>query len=827
MEFPQLRRFQTPLVFIVLFFSAWIPRAAALDVFATPDEHLWLARSANFYQAIADGQYENTFQREHPGVTVMWAGTLGFLQGLPEYAERATGQLDWRNSQNNELSEWLEDNSRVRPLELLAAGRWWIVLAISLLIATSFFPLRQLFGPLIAALAVLYFAWDPFYVALSRLLHLDGLLTALAILTLLTFLDWLYVRPRWVILVISGALLGLTGLTKTPALFVAVAAGLLFLAEWLRRRRSDEPMPLSMPLGFLAWGAIALITFVSLWPAMWVDPLGVMERIIDQMTRYVEGHKNFFMGQLTLNPGLLFYPVAWLFRTTPATVIGLVAAGVLMWQRRWPMDLSLRRRGAKALLVYALVFIAMMSIGDKMFDRYILPVFPALDTIAILGWLGLAAWLLFRLTGRRQGTEVDLAAHRNGLVAAIALAGLILLHGIFTLVHFPYYFTYYNPLLGGSRTAPDVMMVGWGEGLNEAAEWINQQAGSEQTRVISGYGDTSMSYFLHGPRLIRPYGLPDFWFSADYAVHYVNQWQRQLPSEQVAAFLSTLEPVHVVRSHGLELARVYDMRKAPVPEFLTYDPKSGAIFDDRIILRGHRLEKPVMMSGDTQQVTLVIDPIGVLLEDLDTLVQVEGPDGTVLWHSRSRPANAGAGTAPLRRRIEHVVELVVPDDASPGQFAVTLAFEDPLTGQSLPLNRGHGEAIGDEGHHAVAWIQVQRPETYQLDARWEQVQLNSLRHQPDLRPGETLLAELSATGQVDGSLQVSVRLVDSEGRIESLHDQPLTASMDFPLSLPVDAEPGVYTVAVVVYDRETLAPHPDLTGRLSTPLTTVLVHPDS
>ncbi|MEA3336904.1 MAG: glycosyltransferase family 39 protein, partial [Chloroflexota bacterium] len=725
MEFPQLRRFQTPLVFIVLFFAAWIPRAAALDVFATPDEHLWLARSANFYQAITVGQYQNTYQREHPGVTVTWAGTLGFLQRLPEYAEQATDQLDWNNELHDELSEWLEDNSNVRPLDLLAAGRWWIVLAISLLIAACFLPLRDLFGPLIAALAVLYFAWDPFYVALSRMLHVDGLLTALATLTLLMFLDWLYVRPRWYILVTSGILLGLTGLTKTPALFVALAAGLLFLAEWLRRRRSDEPMPLSMPLGFLAWGAAALITFVALWPAMWVDSFGVMERIIERMTVYSDkGHVNFFMGQITADPGLLFYPVAWLFRTTPATVIGLVAAGVLIWQRRWPLDSSLRRRSATALFFYALFFIAMMSIGDKMFDRYILPAFPALDTVALLGWLGLAVWVLFRLTGRQEGTEVDLAAHRNGLVAAIALAGLILLHGIFTLVHFPYYLTYYNPLLGGSRTAPDVMWVGWGEGLNEAAEWINQQSGSEQTRVISSYGDAPMSYFLRGSRMIRPYGSPDYWFSADYAVHYANKWQRRLPSNDVMAFLSTLEPVHVVRSHGLELARVYDIRAATPPEFLTYDPRSAAIFDDQIILRGHRFERPVMVPGDTQQVTLLIEPTGVMIEDYHALVQLVGPDGTVLWRSRSRPADTATSDWPLLEEKEHVVELVVPDDASPGQFAVTLAFEDPLTGRLLPLNRGHGEAIGDEGHHAVAWIQVQRPETYQLDARWEQVQLN-------------------------------------------------------------------------------------------------------
>ncbi len=76
----------------------------ALDQFVTIDERKWLARSANFYYALAHGDLAATFQREHPGVTVMWAGTLGFLQRFPAYAQQAPGYFDWNQ-------QWIERGS--------------------------------------------------------------------------------------------------------------------------------------------------------------------------------------------------------------------------------------------------------------------------------------------------------------------------------------------------------------------------------------------------------------------------------------------------------------------------------------------------------------------------------------------------------------------------------------------------------------------------------------------------------------------------------------------------------------------------------------------
>ena len=115
------RRLRTSFVILLLFLAVWLPRVLALDAFVTPDERLWLYRSANFYQAISRGDFAHTFQKEHPGVTVTWAGTLGFLQLLPGYAEESSEQLV-----RDQLEPWLHEHTTVARCScwLPVAGGW-------------------------------------------------------------------------------------------------------------------------------------------------------------------------------------------------------------------------------------------------------------------------------------------------------------------------------------------------------------------------------------------------------------------------------------------------------------------------------------------------------------------------------------------------------------------------------------------------------------------------------------------------------------------------------------------------------------------------------
>ena len=846
------RRLQTPLVVLLLFLAVWLPRVPALDAFVTPDEPSWLYRSANFYQAISRGDFAHTFQKEHPGVTVTWAGTLGFLQLLPGYAEESSEQLV-----RDQLEPWLHEHSTIEPLQLLVAGRWWMVLWITLITVAAYFPLRKLFGAPIAALAVLFMGWDPFYLALSRLLHLDGLLTSLTVLALLAFLAWLYGGQQLRYFVISGLAAGLATLTKTPALVLLPTAGLLLLVEWFRRIRAGEGKLPGLLLAFVAWVALVAVTFVALWPAMWVAPLGVLSSIVSEMQKYSEGHDNlmFFLGQATENPGPLFYPVAYLFRTTPAVLVGLVAAGALGWKRRWPLDAPVRRRSALGLIAFALLFAAVMTLSAKKFDRYLLSVFAVLDIVAALGWLGLTQALLGWWHERRSRTApagaVPARSAPSRLSGWVVLAAIFLLHGLFAFTHFPYYFTYCNPLVGGSRTAPDVLMAGWGEGLDAAAEWLNQQPQTAGLRVASWYSQGPLSYFLQPGR--RAWDLAVFTalhlVDADYVVLYVNQWQRQLPSPELVDYYLDREPAHIVRSGGLELARIYDVRGEAPPPFLGIVTASAANFADRMRLAGYRLEEQTsagevggLSPGDRVGVTLYLRKLADAGIAYDVLLRLVGPDGAEIWRDEGW---AGADVAPAGWPEEDVVEdfreLVIPDDAAPGDYRLMLSFYDPSNGELLPAAGGgvshevtsfEVKAPGSGGASAspsTSGSSASAPElgvapqmrAHELDVNWPESQLTAIQHAAQLTPGQTLRVELAVQGRADESRKVSARLVDPAGTVKAQTDVALRPITRIDLDLPEDAEPGIYKLVVVLYDSATLEPFADSDGNFVTTLSEV------
>src|SRR3990170_1461363 len=139
------------LIFIVL--AIWLPRGLALDQFVTPDEPLWLNRSANFYYALGQRDFASTYQREHPGVTIMWAGTLGFLSRYPEYRGSGLGQID-----PAQFHYHMKNLARVPPIELLAAGRTFVILGHTLVLALAYLYARRLLGPLPAFFAFLLIA---------------------------------------------------------------------------------------------------------------------------------------------------------------------------------------------------------------------------------------------------------------------------------------------------------------------------------------------------------------------------------------------------------------------------------------------------------------------------------------------------------------------------------------------------------------------------------------------------------------------------------------------------------------------------------------------
>jgi hypothetical protein len=315
-------------------------------------------------------------------------------------------------------------------------------------------------------------------------------------------------------------------------------------------------------LPYLAWLLIAAVVFMLFWPAMWVDPIGTLQEMIGEAFSYtLEGNQNvfFFNGRIYASgeSAWYFYPFAWLWRTTPLVLGGLIAAGISLWKRISGAIPDAHKRFAAVLGLYALSFGFVVSLAGQKYDRYLLPAMLALILLAGLGWY----WVLdaFRdwLRGRMSA---------NVAPWVVALAGIALLGGQLwgAIDTYPYYLQYYNPLLGGLRRAQDNFQIGWGEGLDQAARYLNLKPDSKRLRVVSWYGDAPFGYYFDGVtvNMAADAGLEEL-MEADYIVLYHDQIQRRLPSPQVLDYFAAIEPEYTVTINSLPYAQVFNRDDLP------------------------------------------------------------------------------------------------------------------------------------------------------------------------------------------------------------------------------------------------------------------------
>jgi hypothetical protein len=312
-------------------------------------------------------------------------------------------------------------------------------------------------------------------------------------------------------------------------------------------------------LPLVAWGALALLVIYLVWPAMWGDPVGTLVKMLRYgmsaaegeigSAHYVGAYEDTELGSRYLN----FYPLTYLWRSTPVTLVGLGLALLFLVFRR-PSIRPEIRRSLYGLVLFIVVYGVVMTLGTKKYDRYFLPAYLPLDLIAAVGWAAAAGWAVARF-----------AALKKPYFLVVAGAMILVLQLFFSVQSAPYYFTYFNPLMGGLRKAPQAMTVGWGEGLSEAALYLSKQPGACDRRILSwyplAYSWYSISFGCESEMVeFTPEMTLQDYLEFDYIIIYINQIQRDQPPE-LLAYLNSLQPVHSVWIDGVEFVRIYRLQK--------------------------------------------------------------------------------------------------------------------------------------------------------------------------------------------------------------------------------------------------------------------------
>jgi hypothetical protein len=480
----------------------------------TVDEYAWFMSSHAFRKGVVEWNLAYTSTSAlmgpwmtQPGVTTMWAGTIG--HGGVVVGQKL-GVIDRPSTVHAE-----------RALDL-RAGRWVVSLFCAVALVGLIIVAAKLIGRRAAVVAGVLLAAEPFLVGHSHVLHTDAMVTMFGALAIVALAAACRDRASPVdrkLLVVAGVAGGLAALTKLngiPLVLAGAAVVLLVQTDWGRATRTAS-LRRSVLVG-LAFLGVAVATFYVAFPALWVDPWSELLRLPHALDEVGVRNYTFFRYEVSADPGLPYYPVALAFRLSPWLLVAgaaSVVAALVHLARRLPRrgsgDGSTPWPASRVLAMLLLVpvpYAVLISVTSQKYDRYALPLVPYLALIAGVG-IVVAAHRWSERFGDRPFAPVGLASAVAILAVTVALQ--------------PYAISFANPLAGGQKRARNVILLGWGEGYEVlGAEIERREAGNCDNVQI--HTSNSIADFVALPcgRIAPAADIGP----GDYVIRYISATQR-------------------------------------------------------------------------------------------------------------------------------------------------------------------------------------------------------------------------------------------------------------------------------------------------------------
>jgi hypothetical protein len=683
-----------------------------------------------------------------------------------------------------------------------------------------------------ALLTALLLALDPFFLGLSRLIHHDALVSIfifLSVLALLIYRQTIFkeVKPlTW--LVVSGVAGGLALLTKPTALYLVIFVVLFLLLEnGPPRRRSDWQR---VAFEMLGWGTVALITFVLFWPAMWVAPWATLTALLNRSVSAVSENNNYTLLPARDTPlpelGFLFYPINWLFKSTLPVLVGLMALAIGL-RRKWfaPKPVNglmnnrigqltfhyslFRQRHASAihhssalwttkwLTLFTLLFLLLLIPADTRDIRYFLPATLALHTLAAIGLTLLAS----RLRAKPPfGTPHASRLASPPLVIVLLLAVQLSL----TVIYYPYYVDYLNPVIGGPWLAPRLVKIGSGEGLDQMGRYLDQKPQAKTLRVATSFWESFVPFFS------GRYTKPHYDEEADYLIIYLRQIQNNNPFPDYWTYFSARQPEYQVSLVGVDYAWLY-----PGPQLRVV---READFGDGVVLRGYQLERWAAQPGQTATLSLVWAGATPAHANEQVTVRLTDAAGR-LWAEANGPLLDPAGPSTVEGH--YLLDLPVDMPRGDYELGVTVGhashtnlsykagiipvrqLDKPLVQYPASVNFGDWVVFGGADMTPPSLTEEGRGEV-EMKLLWQ-------ARQPIPQAYTTFVHLVDA----DGNLWGQVDRIPSPGSSElptNHWDMGEWIVDTFPLALKPNTPAGNYTLLVGVYDSQTVERLPVVGG---------------
>lgn len=492
------------LTFLALVF---LPRLIANDPYVQFDEPRWIIRADDYATAFHDRNWQRLYSPGYPAIPNLIT-MAPVVAAYRQTARQPPGSPEGWDLQNRQ--------------RVLRWARGSVGLGTALIGLLLFRALRRTRlvagGGVLAGVLTLVVLNEPWVLGMSRTVMMDAYVSLFLLLSLAAAVAARESgKTRWV--VGSGVAWALAFLSKTPALFFPPLI-LLPLVAFPARATIRR---------FFLWSVAALATVFVLWPAFALDPVGEARDLLfwgrEQTTRFHEPH--YWPGW---HPPFLFVALSL------PLFVGLLW---YLWSRFRELRRGAHQPGiffADLALLGGLLFQLIMEafVADR--SRWIL---PGIVFLAVPGAVG--AFRLARVSGLRP------------VAAALAL---VVTHGAYTAVWFPYSTLHLNPLF---RTEAATWQFGMGEGYREAARYFDGLPGN---LLVATKAPGSLQPYLRDPERVK---LTRFPKSGNFA---------ELPAETT----------HIVLPYGLRNRLVAPLEREAVTRIFAW--MEGRTPVHRIVLRG-------------------------------------------------------------------------------------------------------------------------------------------------------------------------------------------------------------------------------------------------